>query len=66
MAKSKTVVIDELHLTVRVPSDLPDDEADTVRGTLAGDDFMDRLRRTIRAAFRASPELTRCHVSLSR
>ncbi len=63
---AKTVVIDELHITVRVPNDLTDDEADAVRQTLSGDDFMDRLRRAIRAVVRAAPELSPCRVSLTR
>lgn len=63
---AKTVVIDELHVTVRVPNDLSDDEAEAVRRTLAGDEFMDRLRRAIRFAVRALPDLTACRVSLTR
>lgn len=66
MAKSKTVVIDELHLTVRISNDLPEDEAETVRRTLAGDEFLDRLRRATRSAFRAFPELSPCRISLTR
>ena len=66
MAKSRLVVVDELHITVRVPNDLPEDDADAVRGTLAGDEFMDRLRRAIRAAFRAFPELAACRIALTR
>lgn len=50
MAKSKTLVIDELHLTFHVPNDLPGDEAEAIRQTLAGDDFMACLRRAVRAA----------------
>ncbi len=66
MAKSKTVVIDELHLTVRVPNDLPEDESEAVRLTLAADEFLDRLRRAIRLVFRAFPELAQCRISLTR
>ncbi len=63
---AKTVVIDEVHLTVRVPNDLPDDGAEAVRRTLAGDDFINRLRRAIRATLRAFPELAAARVSLTR
>lgn len=63
---AKTVVIDELHVTVRVPTELPEDEADAVRRTLAGDEFMERLRRAVRAAVRPFPELTPCRLSLTR
>jgi hypothetical protein len=59
-------VIEELHLTIRVPNDLPDDEAEAVRRTLEGDDFMGRLRRAIRVVVRMFPELTAVRVSLTR
>jgi hypothetical protein len=41
----KTVVIDELHLTVRVPTDLPDPEAESARQTLLKAEFMARSGR---------------------
>jgi len=63
---AKSVVIDELHLTIRVPTDLPDDEAEAIRRTLEGDDFMNRLRRAVRATLRAVPELSTVRVSLTR
>ena len=63
---AKTVTLDELHLTLRVPNDLPDDEVETIRRTLAGDDFMSRLRRAVRAALRAVPELNPVRASLTR
>lgn len=66
MAKNKTLVIDELHLTFRVPNDLADDEAEAVREALAGDDFMDRLHRAVRAVIRDFDELNRVRVSLTR
>jgi hypothetical protein len=65
MAKNKTVVIDEIHLTLRIPNDLPDD-AEAIRQALAGDDFMGRLRRAVRTALRALPELTVVRASLTR
>ena len=63
---AKSVVIDELHLTIRVPTDLPDDEAEAIRRTLEVDDFMNRLRRAVRATLRAVPELSTVRVSLTR
>jgi hypothetical protein len=63
---AKTVVIDELHLTVRVPADLPDTDAEAARRTLAGAEFMDRLRRVVRIVIRALPELAQARVSLTR
>lgn len=63
---AKTVIIDELHLTIRIPSGLPETQAEVLRQTLAGDDFMNRLRRSVRAALRAVPELNVVRVSLTR
>ncbi|MBP3957838.1 hypothetical protein J8F10_21505 [Gemmata sp. G18] len=63
---AKTVTIDELHLTVSIPHDLPDARREEIRQTLASDDFMDRLRATVRAATQAFPELAAARVSLSR
>jgi hypothetical protein len=66
MAKYKTVVIDEIHVTVRVPGDLPGDADEAVRKALAGDAFMSRLRRAVRGGVRADPELKVVRVALSR
>ena len=61
-----TVLIDELHLTVRLPADLPDADRQAVRRTLVGADFLRRLRRAVRLVVRGHPELTRVRVSLTR
>lgn len=66
MAKSKTVVIDELHVTVRVSDELSEDARADVRRVLDADAFLTRLRRAVRSAFRAFPELSPCRPSLSR
>ena len=63
---AKTVIIDELHLTFRIPNDLPDTEAEAIRQALAGADLMNRLRRAIRDAIRVFPELAVVRVSLTR
>jgi hypothetical protein len=63
---AKTVILDELHLTLRIPNDLPDDEVEALRQLLAGADFMSRLRRAVRAALRAVPELNAVRASLTR
>lgn len=63
---AKTIILDELHLTLRIPNDLPDEEVETIRRALAGDDFMSRLRRAVRAALRAVPELNIVRASLTR
>ena len=63
---AKTVVIDEIHVTIRVPSDLPEVRADEIHRVLTGKDFMNRLRRAVRAALRVFPELQAVHLSLTR
>lgn len=63
---AKTVVIDMLLVTVRVPADLPDRKASAVRRTLAGSVYTARVRRAVAEAVRAYPELTACRVSVSR
>jgi 2'-5' RNA ligase len=42
-----TVVTDEIHVTIRVPSDLPEVRADEIHRVLTGEDFMNRLRRAV-------------------
>jgi hypothetical protein len=63
---AKTVVIDEFHLTLRIPNDTPEETAEVVRRALAGEDFMIRLRRAVRAALRGFPELNVVRVALTR
>lgn len=63
---AKTVVIDELHVTVRIFNDLPDTQTEDIRRTLAGDEFTNRLRRAIRSVLRAYPELHVVRVSVTR
>ena len=66
MAKTKTVVLDELHLTLRIPSDLPDDEVEEIRELLAGDEFLSRLREVVRGFLREFTELSLVRLSLTR
>lgn len=63
---AKPVVIDELHLTLRVPNDLADDRAEAVRRILASAEFMTRSRRALRAVFRTFPELNVVRATLTR
>ena len=62
----KTVLLDELHLTVRIPADLPAARAAAARGVVAGAAFLVRLRWAVRAAVRAFPELTPVRVRIAR
>lgn len=59
-------MIDELHLTMFIPNDLPDVQADSIRLKLASNDFMTKLRQTVRMVLREFPELTVVRVSLTR
>jgi len=61
-----TVVIDELHLTVRMPAVLPAGEAEAVRRTLSEPAFVDRLRAAVLAAVREFPALAPVAVTVSR
>ena len=63
---AKCVVIDELHVTIRVPNDLPEVRAEELHRALTGEEFMNRLRRAVRAALRAFPELAVARVLLTR
>lgn len=63
---AKSVTIDEIHLTLRVPSDLPDGAAEAILAILIGDDFMARLRRAVRTILRRFPELQDVRGSLTR
>lgn len=61
-----TTLIDELHLTVRVPADLNEADRATVYRTLAGDAFLDRLQDAIAAVVLEFPALAPAAVALSR
>lgn len=63
---AKTVIIDELHVSVRIPANLPDDQAEAIRQTLTGDDFLARLRKAVREVIGAFPTLGAVRVSLTR
>jgi hypothetical protein len=63
---AKTVVIDELHLTLRVPSELAERQLTAIHRILNDDAFLNRLRRAVLAVIRATPELAVLRVSLTR
>ncbi len=60
------VAFDEIHVTFRIPDELPEDQREELHRTLIGEDFMTRLRRAIRGVIRTYPELAIVRVSLSR
>ena len=63
---AESVVIDDIHITIRILNDLPETQTEAIRRTLQGDDFMNRLRRAVQVAVRAFPELAVARMSLSR
>jgi hypothetical protein len=63
---AKSVIIDELHLTVRTPAVLPEIAVEAVRQILIGEEFLRRLRKAIHAVARAYPELAAVRLSLTR
>lgn len=60
------VLVDELHLTLRIPNDLPEGDVEAIRRTLAAGDFLDRLRRAVHAAVREFHELSAVKASVTR
>ena len=62
---AKSVLLDELHLTLRIPKDLPYEQIEAIRQTLANADFVKRLRQALRATISGFPELAVVHISLS-
>lgn len=63
---AKSVVIDEVIVTLRVPADLPDAEAAAVRRALLAPGFLGRLRRAVAAALAETPELSAVRVTVAR
>ncbi len=63
---ARTVVLDELFVTLRTPADLSEVGAAAARRTLGGDDLLARLRRAVRAVIRSYPELACLLVTVSR
>ena len=63
---SRGVVFHQIHITIRIPRELPEDRSEGVRGTLTGEDFMNHLRRAVRSTVRLHPELAIVRVSIGR
>ena len=63
---SNYVVFEVFHLTVLVPSALPEVEDDAIRHVLDDARFRAHLRRAVRGVFRHYPELRKAKVKLSR
>ena len=63
---AKTVIIDEPHVTLRVPANLPGARAAAVHRALTGAALVARLRRAVRSVVRADPVLAVVRVAVSR
>ena len=63
---NRTVMIEQFHLSVQVPTTLSEPEVVAIRRTLSTLEFVTRLRRAFRYAIRADPALAMVRVSVSR
>ena len=63
---AKFVVVEELHVTVRVPDDLPDAHDKEVRKRLASRPFRSRLLSAVRQVVAEVPALAVAKVHISR
>jgi len=63
---AKTIILDEWHLTIRIPTDLQSAEADAIRQTINTKVFQNQLLAAIRKTFHAVSQLAPCRISLSR
>jgi hypothetical protein len=63
---ARTVILDEIHLTIRVPRSLSNRQLEIVRLRLASTPFMTRLTRAIRAIVRTYPVLAPVSLTVSR
>ena len=63
---AKHVVIEELHVTLRVPDDLSDKLVDQARESLDSRLFRSRLSRAVRQVMAGFPALTGVRVQITR
>lgn len=63
---TQLVLIDEIHLVVRAPRDLPDAESVQMARTLNQARFTSRLRQAVRDVFRSYPSLRKAKIALER
>ena len=62
----KTVLLDEWHLTFRIPATLPDTDVRAVRRVLTGKAFTAALRRAVLAVLNMYQVMTAVRVSVAR
>jgi hypothetical protein len=63
---AQTVVLDEVHLLIRIPATLPDPLVRTIRRTLTSRAFMTELRRAVAAVVSSRPTLRPVRVAVAR
>jgi len=63
---AKTAVLDELHVTFRVPSDMLDTQTEEIGLTFRTPEFMNHVRRVVRNVIRIYPDLALVTVTVSR
>ena len=63
---SGPVLIDEIHLTIRIPSQTSTPDAAIIRRTLRSARFQQRLRDAIRKVFREFQPLGKTRFTISR
>jgi hypothetical protein len=63
---SRTLLVEEFHLTVRALRGLPEAEYAAMRRALDTARFQADLRRAVRALFRQHPALARARITLTR
>ena len=63
---AKTVVLDEVFVTVRIPAALPAAQVRAARRTLSGRAYLTALTNAVRRLVRSHPELAPLRLTLSR
>jgi len=62
----ETVLMDELHVRIFVPADLPGADADAVRRLVAGDEFSARFRQAALTVIESFPALAPARLTVTR
>ena len=60
------MAVDELHLMLRIPTDLPAEHVEAIRRALAASDFLDRMRQGVCAVLQEFPALNAVRVAVTR
>jgi hypothetical protein len=60
------ILLDEIHVLIRVPGELNEVEVNKIRRTLLGKPFMKRLRSAIKSTIASSAPLAPVRIELDR